>query len=199
MKKPSPSFTTKELTMKTWPDFVKLFRKPGEWDWCQCMYYHRPRPLPRKEWEEFTKQQVVQRNREDKRKLLEKGCSHGILVYAKDEPVGWCQYGPKEELPRIDATRRYKALDLDSKAEKVWRITCFSVDRQHRHRGVASVGLSAALESIRKRGGGVVEAYPATRKGALALWFGTASMFRKEGFRVVAPFGRSNVMMSKTV
>lgn len=33
---------------------------------------------------------------------------------------------------------------------------------------------------------------------ALALWFGTVSMFKKEGFSVAAPFGRGNVLMTRT-
>ncbi len=130
---------------------------------------------------------------------MDKGCSHGILVYDGREPIGWCQYGPKEELPRVDAGRKYRKLSLDSDGEKLWRITCFCVDKRYRNRGVASVGLRAALSSIRKKGGGLVEGYPATRKGALAVWFGTKSMFENEGFEVVAPFGRSNVLMRKTI
>jgi len=41
-----------------------------------------------------------------------------------------------------------------------------------------SASLNAALNSIRKKGGGLVEAYPATRKGFPANWFGTVSMFQ---------------------
>jgi hypothetical protein len=37
-----------------------------------------------------------------KKEFVDSGRSHGILVSANGEPVGWCQYGPKEELPRID-------------------------------------------------------------------------------------------------
>jgi hypothetical protein len=42
------------------------------------------------------------KNRREKRELVEKRGSHGILVYADGEHIGWCQYGPKDELPRID-------------------------------------------------------------------------------------------------
>lgn len=73
------------------------------------------------------------------------------------------------------------------------------MDRRFRNRDVASAGLAAALKAIKKRGGGTVEAYPVNRRGALATWFGTVSMFEKQGFRVVAPFGKSNVLMKKTV
>jgi len=83
--------------------------------------------------------------------------------------------------------------------QKLWRITCFSVDRRFRGQGVATAALRAALRSIGEKGGGTVEAYPATRRGALAVWFGTVSMFEREGFRVVAPFGRSNVLVRREV
>lgn len=163
------------------------------------MILNRPGPLPKREVGRLTKEQRATRNRRDKKDLVGKGCSHGILVYSRREPVGWCQYGPKEELPRIDAGRMYKKLSFDSGSKRLWRITCFWVDRRHRDRGVASAGLKAALDSIRKKGGGMVEAYPAAHKGFPADWFGTLSMFKKEGFEVVAPFGKRNVMVRRTV
>jgi ribosomal protein S18 acetylase RimI-like enzyme len=81
----------------------------------------------------------------------------------------------------------------------LWRITCFVVDREHRRRGVAGLALKAALEAIRKRGGGVVEAYPIVSWGASSEYHGTASMFRKEGFKIVGRLGIDNVVMRRTV
>jgi ribosomal protein S18 acetylase RimI-like enzyme len=193
------SFATRELSKRTWGDFARLFNKPGEWRLCLCMYYHRARPVPKAERAGLTSKQWKEKNRKEKKKLTEEGCSHGILVYDGDDPVGWCQYGPREELPRVDAGRKYKALGLQPGNERLWRITCFCVDRKYRNRGVATAGLKAALESIRKKGGGTVEAYPVTRRGALATWFGTVSMFRAHGFKKVAKFGKSNVLMRKQV
>lgn len=193
---PNRGFRTRELSRRTWSDFQKLFSKPGEWGACWCVYYQREKPPPSRG---LTLQQRADRNRRDKKRMVEERRSHGILVYHGDEPVGWCQYGPKEEVPRIDATRRYRNLALVTGGERLWRISCFSVDRKYRRRGVATVGLAAALDSIRTRGGGTVEAFPVTRGGALATWFGTVSMFRRAGFTIVAPFGRSNVLMRRTV
>ena len=146
------------------------------------------------------------RNRRDKKALVEAGHSHGILVYADNEPIGWCQYGPREELPRIDENRHYTGLDLDD-STKLWRITCFVVDKRYRRRGVATVALKAALNAIRKKGGGAVEAYPITqwRIGTFGNQStnGTATMFEKVGFKTVAPFGktvhRTNVVMRASV
>jgi len=155
------------------------------------------------------------RNRREKRELVDKGCSHGILVYAKGEPVGWCQYGPKEELPRFDNSRNYRGLALERGKVNLWRITCFVVDKKYRKRGVASVALKAALEAIRNKGGGLVEAFPLIqweelcrsriRRCGHAPAFGnmsthgTLSMFEKEGFKAVAPFGITNVVVRRTV
>ncbi|MDV3278093.1 MAG: GNAT family N-acetyltransferase [Nitrososphaerales archaeon] len=191
---------TRELSLETWPDFERLFEKPGEWGGCWCMYYQRPHSL--KSWADkmgLTREERIAKNREDKLELVKERCSHGILVYAKGEPVGWCQYGPKEELPRVDAGRKYKKLALGDDSKKLWRITCFVVDRKFRRKGVATAGLKAALRSMEKKGGGLVEGYPAVRSGALAVWFGTVSMFEREGFKKVAPFGRSNVLMRRSI
>ena len=192
-----PKYETRELSKETWPDFQALFRRKGEWGACWCVYYQRERPPPQAERESLTLEQRAERNRIEKRKLVSDGRAHGILVYDLGRPVGWCQYGPKEEAPRIDRGRKYRKLDLGAGPGELWRITCVSVDRAYRNRGVASAALDAALNSIRKMGGGTVEAYPVTNRGALAAWFGSASMFEKRGFRGVAPFGKSNALMRK--
>lgn len=162
------------------------------------MIFHQLGRLPKSEKGGMTRSRVA-KSRRDKRALVEKGSSHGILVYADGEPVGWCQYGPKDELPRIDAGTAYRKLALGDHGQRLWRITCFWVDRNHRNEGVASTALAAALESIRKRGGGLVEAYPAKVKGFPADWTGTWSMFRKEGFEVVAPYSKFNVLVRRMV
>src|SRR5207253_7941366 len=129
--------------------------------------------------------------------------SHAILVYDDQTPVGWCQYGRQDELPRIDARRTYRKAAPAVRVTNLWRITCFFVDRDHRGRGVAKIALHAALESIKKQGGGIVEAFPVVSKKMAAVpgwrWFGTPGMFQREGFAPVAPLGTSGLLMRKTV
>ena len=89
---------------------------------------------------------------------------------------------------------------------KLWRITCFAVLNEHRKRGVASAALKAALEAIRSKGGGLVEGCPITRWKSYAFGnestHGTASVFEREGFKVVAPLGSTKfsprVLMRRT-
>jgi len=79
------------------------------------------------------------------------------------ENRGWCQYGLREELPHADNTQKYRRLALRDGTDKLWRITCFVVDKNYRERGVASAALKAALEAIREKGGGLVETYPVSK------------------------------------
>jgi ribosomal protein S18 acetylase RimI-like enzyme len=199
-------YSTQELSKRTWPDFEKLFLKQGVvgdgW-WCWCMHHQRSRSVPLIE-EPRTRAEWAVRNGREKRDLVEKGCAHGILVYADGEPVGWCQYGSREELPRVDSSPRYRRLALENRGERMWRITCFVVDKEYRRRGVASAGLRAALEAIGKKGGGLVEAYPVSKtdQGSNYIYCGTVSMFEKAGFKTIAPLSASRtntVVMRKTI
>jgi len=200
-------YSTKELSKRTWPDFEKLFMKQGvvgdAW-WCWCTHHHiSSYSLPENQ-RPPTRAERALRNRQQKKGLVEKGCAHGILVYSGKEPIGWCQYGPREELPRLDKTRNYQRLDFEDGGVRLWRITCFVVDTEYRRRGVAGAGLRAALEAIRKKGGGLVEAYPVSKtdQGSNYMYCGTVSMFEKAGFKTIAPLatGRtSTVVMQRTI
>ena len=165
-------------------------------------HHHRSQPLP-ENTRLHTRAERAVRNRREKRELVDKGYSHGILLYAKREPVGWCQYGPREELPRIDNSPKYRKLALEDDKAK-WRITCFVVDKKYRRRGVATATLRAALKAIRNKGGGLIEAYPVSKtdQGSNYLYPGTATMFEKAGFKMVAPFGNgrtTTVVMQRTI
>ena len=143
--------TTKELSVRTWPDFEALFTKGNGCDFCACMVFQRGRHLPRSTFPNRAAMQVE--NLAQKRGLVYDGRAHGILVYADAEVVGWCQYGPVDELP-IGGEGKPGPTDAD------WRITCLVTDKAHRNRGVSRRALRAALASIRRQGGGVVESYP---------------------------------------
>ena len=191
-------YSTERLSKRTWSDFERLFEThpaPGAHP-CWCMYNHRSGTLPDKKEDSRAKQ--IERNRRQKKALVEQGSSHGILVYAQGWPVGWCQYGLSQELPRIDGNPNYRKL-ASRNGRAQWRITCFVVHKKFRRHGVAHTALKAALAAIQNDGGGLVEAYPVKRWGAYQKYRGTVSMFEKEGFQIVAPLGKSNVLMQRIV
>jgi GNAT superfamily N-acetyltransferase len=166
-------FHTKPLDETTWPDFARLVEKHnGIWGGCWCMSFHLERG--------FGSRTALQ-NRTEKEHRVRASQAHAALVYEGLAAVGWCQFGPTDELPRIKNKRGY----LDGLTNLPdWRITCFFVDRDYRGKGMASVALKGALREISRLGGGTVESYPEDVEGrsvsASFLHNGTVSMFERE-------------------
>lgn len=77
--------------------------------------------------------------REWKQARVHDGRAHAALVYDGSDCVGWCQFGPTYQLPRIKRQRAYAA---GATEPPDWRITCFFVDKDHRRRGVAAATLN---------------------------------------------------------
>lgn len=149
------TLTTKELSKRTWPDYVRFFSQGHGWDHCGCTAYQGFRPprevrawSDKRDWSLDVKCQLVENHR-----------AHGVLVYDGTDPVGWCQFGPESELPIRDGGVRRRRLFGDDE-EKKWRITCFCTDPDYAGSGVAGMALRGSLEAIARRGGGLVEAWP---------------------------------------
>ena len=178
---------TKLLSPKTWTDFERLFAPGTGWAFCACMLYQRGCHLEKSKFPNRAAERI--QNQAEKGALVQAGRAHGVLVYDKDVPVGWCQYGPADELPLPGERRRDRRVPPLGAGVK-WRITCFVTAVRHRRRGVARAALRAALDAIREGGGGLVEAYP-TLKPDDGNWghTGTISLFEREGFALV---GRPN-------
>lgn len=143
------------------------------------MFYHKPGMFDSKAYEA---------NREAKRLLTSQGKAHGTLVLCGRDPVGWCQFGPKEELPRIDRKRGYKPTTPDA-----WRITCLYIAPGHRRAGLAAYAVRESVRAMRKTGVKAVEAYPVEgRRSAALLWSGTPRLFEEVGFDKVGALGKGS-------
>ncbi|HXQ15256.1 MAG TPA: GNAT family N-acetyltransferase [Caulobacteraceae bacterium] len=168
-------YTVKPLDSFTWHDFARLAeRHNGVWGGCWCMGFHAKGPG----WGVSAAM-----NRSEKEQLVAERRAHAALVFAGRECVGWCQFGPTAELPRIKSLKAYEA-GLSVLPD--WRITCFFVSRRHRGKGVAAAALDGAIAEIARHGGGTVESYPDDVEDAkLARGFGhnaTVAMFERRGF-----------------
>jgi GNAT superfamily N-acetyltransferase len=139
-------------------------------------------------------------NRSEKECRVREGRAHAALVFDGETCVGWCQFGPTDELPRIKHQRAYFA-ELDALPD--WRITCFFIDGKHRRRGVASAALGGALDEIARLGGGVVESYPEDSEGRTVsssfLHNGTLKMFESHGFERNRRIGKHRWVVTKVV
>ena len=184
-----------DLDSKSWPEFEEFFNKyNGVQNSCWCLYYHKGLNALKVE-----KDKNANSNHDLKQKLVAEGKSRSVLVYSEGSVIASCQYGTFEELPRIENATRYANLRLENGSEKKWRITCFFVDTHHRHNGIAKLALDGVLERIARLGGGLVEAYPVKGKGTVEVWFGSINMFVEKGFKVIADFGRRNVLVRKYI
>lgn len=171
-------YTTRLLTPETWDDFATLVEaNNGVWGGCWCIGFHP---------EGFGSTPSVAGNRAAKQAHTNAGTVHQMLVYAGDQCVGWCQFGPPAELPNIKNRKSYDR-EADASPAPAWRIGCIFTGSKHRGRGVARAAVTAVLSEITAAGGSVIEAYPeqveerAPQRGAF-LHTGPESLFEEFGF-----------------
>ena len=185
-------FSVKPLSETTWLDFARLVeRHNGVWGGCWCMAFHS---------EGVGRTKTAAQNRSEKECRVREGRAHAALVYDGATCVGWCQFGPPDELPRIKNQRAYREglTDLPN-----WRITCFFVDKTYRGKAVASTALKGALQEIARLGGGTVESYPEDAEGRSVagsfLHNGTVSLFERQGFGRIRRLGKNHWVVTKVV
>ena len=144
------------------------------------------------------KDTTPQLNRERKLQRVRAGTAHAALVFEQDVCVGWCQFGPPDELPRIKSRAAY---ERDRTRWPDWRIACCYVGKGHRRQGVAHAALAAALGLIGDLGGGVVEGYPESAGSVPAgfLYNGALSTYERLGFERDRRIGKHRWVVTKTV
>ncbi|HET6835901.1 MAG TPA: GNAT family N-acetyltransferase [Acidimicrobiales bacterium] len=166
------------VTPDRWDDLAALAGERGFTSGCWCMWWR----VTSKEFDERHGAGL----RQDLHDLVAAGQEPGLLAYGDGEPAGWVAVAPREEYPRLDRSLKLRRLD----DQPVWSITCFTIDRRHRGRGVAAALLDAAVDFARQRGAEVVEAYPIDTAGgkrsSADLFTGTLAMFERAGFEEVA-------------
>lgn len=182
-------FIVRPLDERTWSDFARLVEKHnGVWGGCWCIAFHQKGSGS------------ASGNRIEKERRVREGRAHAALVYDGLSAVGWCQFGPTDELPRIKLKRDYQN---GLKALPDWRITCFFVDRDYRGKGVASIALDGALNEIARLGGGTVESYPQDVEGQSTsgsfLYNTTVSIFERQGFQRTRRLGKNHWVMTKVI
>ncbi|HEU4383740.1 MAG TPA: GNAT family N-acetyltransferase [Anaeromyxobacteraceae bacterium] len=185
----------RDLTPRLWPELSRLFGPRGACGGCWCMWWRIEKG---ERWPEVKGAPARRRLRA----LVRAGRAHGILAFAGGEPVGWCSYERRVDLPRLD---RAPSLACDDAGE-VWSLPCFFVKAGWRGKGVASGLLRAALRALRRRGARLAEGYPVKpprpkeRIPAAFAYTGTPELFRAAGFLRAArrPRGRQRVRLRLT-
>jgi GNAT superfamily N-acetyltransferase len=165
-----------ELRPELWPALEKLFGPTGACGGCWCMFW---RLAPGERYVDVKGPKAKRRFKS----LVARGKAHGLLAFAGDEPVGWCAFERRVDLPRLD---RAPSLRIDD-AARVWSLPCFFVKARWRGKGVASALLRAAERALAQHGAEIAEGYPTkpTRSGKMPgawAWTGVPKMFEAAGF-----------------
>lgn len=187
------TFTTRPLTPDTWADLEVLFGRPGGSivRGCWCMYYRRAgRVEVSKAAGEGNKQQLCD--------LVDRGVVPGLVGYLDDEPVGWISLGPREDYLKLARSRVMKPVDDAA----VWSVVCTFTDKAHRGQGVQRRMLRAGIDHARSCGVRLLEAYPVDkdeRSHDDFMFFGSRSLYEREGFRVVAQRSPTRVVMRRSL
>lgn len=181
-------YAVRPLDESTWSAFAALVEaNNGVFGGCWCIGMH-PEGVGG----------TAEANRERKLQRVREGSAHAALVLKGEECVGWCQFGPPAEVPRIKNRQAYEK-GLSELPD--WRIACCFVGKGHRRQGVATAGLAGALALIADLGGGRVEGYPedAASVSAGFLYHGALSTFEQLGFTRDRMVGKHRWVVSRTV
>jgi hypothetical protein len=185
-----PTYDVRPLGESTWPAFAALVeRNHGIFGGCWCMGFHP---------EGVGGETTYELNRERKQERVRAGTAHAALVFRGDDCLGWCQFGPPQELPRIKSRAAYE------KGEPVpadWRIGCCYVGKGNRRQGVAAAALAGALDLIAALGGGTVEGFPEPAESVPSgfLYNGALSTYEQLGFTRVRKIGKHRWVVAKHV
>ncbi len=161
------------LTPDLWLAVEDLFLDGGPCSRCWCMYWrigaayhHRPRD----------------QNKHDFARIVEKGPPPGLLAFAGDLAVGWCQLTPRDDLPWLNRESRLRRTD----DLPVWSLSCFYIRKGYRRQGVTAALIDAAVKIAKKKHVPALEAYPLDAElTPSASGTGYVSTFVRAGFTII--------------
>jgi GNAT superfamily N-acetyltransferase len=175
-------FRVERFGPTTREDFLRLHSDANGAGWCRCVAWWVPT------WDGWGERTALE-NAELRERLCAEGEYDGLLAYAGDEPVGWCQLGRRDRLAKL-----VDQLELEPDPE-TWAVSCFLVAPSHRGRGVACTLLDAAMSTAGENGARRLEGYP--RPGAIAAdeaWTGPERLYASRGFEPVRAAGARSVV-----
>jgi GNAT superfamily N-acetyltransferase len=179
-----PAIDVVPATPDRWDDVVTILGRGGDVGcWCQAprgiaVGYGKSKPGAR---------------RAALRDQLEDEPPAGMLAFVDGEVAGWCGFGPRPRLPRLQRSQTIPKVD----DAPVWSVLCFNVRPGFRRRGVAVALLEGVVDYARRSGAPGVEAYPIDPEGGRVDvsfgYVGVTPMFEKLGFeRIVETTAHSD-------
>ncbi len=176
----------RELKPELLGDYLKFFDQAftdfPHWAGCYCGFYDTHVDT----WDPTTR--AGPEHRAARSDLIRTGRAQGLLAYADEKPVGWCNAQPRASFANM---RHYKAA-MDNPREPVGSIMCFLVAPEYRAKGVGTALVNAACDKFQRDGLQVAEGYPTTNPSkqswevpwAEENYKGSLNMYLKNGFKI---------------
>jgi len=165
------------MTAESGPDAIRFFDIDAfpdnpAWGACYCMFFARG-GRANANWGE----EPWQENRADQLDRIGDAKTTGMLAYAGEKVVGWCNAGARDGYPGL-ATG-----DDDGIAS----VVCFAIAPPYRGHGVATRLLDAVVEGYHDRGFIRLEAHPVREAdNERHAFHGTLDLYLKAGFETVS-------------
>jgi GNAT superfamily N-acetyltransferase len=125
----------------------------------------------------------------------------GLIAYVDDQPAGWVAVEPRTAYPKLRTSPvPWRGRNENKDDDSVWAVTCFTVRKGYRGRGLTYPLARATIGYARERGARALEAYPMiTQPGKEITWgevhVGARQVFVDAGFvQVSQPTPRRVVM-----
>jgi GNAT superfamily N-acetyltransferase len=179
------SWETHPVTPDRFDDFADVINPNRRTTHCWCLS-HRLRVTDIEDLGGGDREQAM-------RRLCERENPPGVVTYLDGTPLGWCNIGPRAEIPRLVRSTLIRPVDT----VPVWSIVCVVVRGGHRRQGVTAHLIEGAVQYAASRDAPAVEAYPVDPKGRMdttMAFVGTRSMFARAGFEVI---GTTDAVASK--
>jgi GNAT superfamily N-acetyltransferase len=182
----------------SWGDLVAIFGTADYPARCQCQRFKVAGWI----WRDSTQEQRTSALR------AQTACGQpaafstsGLVGYVDEEPAGWVAVEPRTAYPKLRTSRiPWPGRDEDKDDDEVWAVTCFTVRKGYRGRGLTYFLARATVDFARERGARALEAYPMiTQPGKEITWgethVGTRQVFEEAGFKEVSHPSPRRVVM----
>lgn len=174
----------RRLTVDELQDFLKFMDGPAfesqpQWAGCYCQFYLNS----------ADENQNQELNRQRSCDRIANGTMNGYLAYEGDEVIGWVA---------ANSANNFKAMPPADQTTA--RILCFSIQKAHQGRGIATKLLNHAISDLHQQGFRLIEAAPVkSDEHNSASYRGTLSMFLKAGFAEVVPLDEKHVLVHRDI
>ena len=174
------------IESSNWCDLEYLFEGRGGPGHCWCMVWRRASA-------EIRRTKGAERRRVMKAELhslVRRGVEIGIIAIVDGESAGWVSVAPLSTHKSMHGNTSPPPAEA-----RPWAISCFFVARRFRGKGLAENLLAEAVRHARKRGAGVIDAFPVDRDAPSYRFMGFVDMFERAGFKYAGMAGtRRHVM-----